>query len=304
MVKGRLSGVCGLLILGLGACGRSVRTADRSNAGDDSDSPGASGVDTGGGDAGRTADMGGGGGSVSGGAGAGGAGGSSIAGSTSGAGAPPTTDSEVCADACTQTSFEIPSALCEDWHFPDSDHPAEYCGSFEATECAERCEAQLGYVSAPCNAALRQAIPCVARSELYHGGIIPPPTECGIIPECIRQLVRVSAECNGLRDELARARALWATAGSETYSYTLRLGTSTFDILVRNGISSVVAGSLTDPPTIPTLFDRIESSFESVPASATYDALLGYPSEASSSFERCVSGAGDFSFGVANLSLE
>jgi hypothetical protein len=230
-------------------------------------------------------------------------GGAGASGSAGAAGAGvPLTDAEVCADACAQTHHPLPNALCEDWGFPDDEHVAEYCLPVETMECTERCEQQLGAVSPACNAALHRAIPCVARTDLYQGG--PIPFGC-IFQECTRMLVRVSAACNGLLQELARARELWASAGSDSYSYKLSTARSVLDIVVRNGVASAVQGTPTDVPTIPVLFDRIEDSLEVVTSSVAYDAMLGYPREAIERPTGC-EGEGDhgYSFAVIDLVLE
>jgi hypothetical protein len=106
-----------------------------------------------------------------------------------------------------------------------------------------------------------------------------------------------------LRQELARARDLWASAGSDSYSYTYSAGNSFGDITVRDGVASLVEGTLTDPPTIPELFDRIEDSLETYPASVTYDPVLGYPREAVASVP-CDHTTYWFYFAVTDLVLE
>jgi hypothetical protein len=299
-----------LLLAGASACGRSERTPNQGERGGDSGSSGSSAIEAGGTGAGGAGSSGTG-GSTAGSSGAGGASGStagnsgvggSIAGGSGAAGAA-LTDSEVCADSCAQTEVLIPSALCEDWRFPDDEHVAEYCVTIESLECAERCEQQLGLVSPACNSVLHDAIPCLARSDLYQQG--DPDFEC-LFQECTWALLRVSAECNGLRQELADARLRWASADSDSYSYTLDIEGSVFFIVVSNGVASTVEGTLPDPATIPELFDRIEAALEGVPASVTYDPVLGYPTEASNWFPTCQGqfGAYGFSFTASNLVLE
>jgi hypothetical protein len=120
-------------------------------------------------------------------------------------------------------------------------------------------------------------------------------------------LVRVSAACNGLSQELARARELWASAGSESYSYLLSTAASDLDIVVKDGVASAVEGTSTSAPTIPALFDQIEGTLEVLTASVTYDAMLGYPREVDVLSSGC-SGDADYayaySFAVADLVLE
>jgi hypothetical protein len=232
-----------------------------------------------------------------------GGGGASASGGFAGAGVP-LTDAEVCADACAESHNPLPQALCEDWDYPDDEHVAEYCVPVETFECIELCETELGAVSPACNAALHAAIPCVARSDLYHEGLI---TIGCLFQECTPLLVRVTAECNGMRQELVRARERWASEGSDTYSYTLSQGTSVIDIVVRDGVASAVGGAPTGVPTIPGLFDRIEGSLELITSSVTYDAVLGYPHQAAGQYTGC-SGEADYvssySFVVTDFVLE
>jgi hypothetical protein len=238
------------------------------------------------------------------GAGGFGAGGAGVSGSGGFAGAVVAlTDAEVCADACAQTDHPLPSALCEDWRFPDYDDIPEYCRPVTAIDCAGRCQELLGAVSPECNAALHRAIPCVARSDLYQQVSIPHGC---IFGECTQRLLGVSTECHGLRRELARARELWASAGSDSYSYTFSKGSAVAEIVVSDGVPSVVAGEPSSAHTIPYLFDWIEGSFQYDPARVTYDALLGYPSSAFFLAPDCYDefGLNSYSFGVTNFVLE
>jgi hypothetical protein len=302
------------------ACGRSQRTPEPGGGGDAGSAgfaaAGASAAGTA--DAGQVGAGGGAGSSSVGGSGVGGSGvggsgvgGSGVGGSSAGgagataggsgeAGAP-LTDADVCADACAQTRHPLPNALCEDWQFPDHEYVAEYCVPVSSSDCAGRCEEQLGAVSAACNAALHHAIPCVARTDLYQNGGIH--FDC-LFQECTRLLLDVSAECNGLRQELAAARERWQAAGSDSYSFTLTAGVSVATIVVTDGEASVVEGTLTDPPTIPALFDRLEDSLEFIPASATYDPALGYPVEAHTPAPGCAPPEAGFSFAVTDVVLE
>jgi hypothetical protein len=314
MVKGIALALTGLVLLGAGGCGRSQRTQELEGGGGDEESSGSAGVDRGGtGSGGASGNMatGGSAGSASdaGRAGAGGSsqvGGAGAAGSGGSAGAGvPLTDAEVCADACAQSRYVLPNALCEDWRFPDDEHVAEYCLPVETFECLELCEHELGAVSPACNAALHRALPCVARSDLYHGGALPP-LGC-LFQECTGLLMKLSAACNGLLQELARARELWASAGSDSYSYQLSTASSVLDIVVKDGVASAVEGTPTNVPTIPALFDRIEDSLEFAASRVTYDAMLGYPREVVVQSSGC-SGEADYSyaysFAVKGLVLE
>jgi hypothetical protein len=211
------------------------------------------------------------------------------------------TDAEVCADACAQTIHPLPNALCEDWPYPDDEHVAEYCLAGESRDCARRCEEQLGAVSSDCNVALHRAIPCVARTDLYQEG--PIPIEC-LFGECTGLLIRVTAACTGLRQELAAARQRWETAGSDSYSYELSTGSSVYEIVVRDGVASLVEGIPADVPTIPELFDRIEGSLEVAPPSVTYDPALGYPAEVHARAPNCQRFDVGFFFAVTELVLE
>jgi hypothetical protein len=211
------------------------------------------------------------------------------------------TDAEVCADACAQTIHPLPNALCEDWPYPDDEHVAEYCLAGESRDCALRCEEQLGAVSSDCNVALHRAIPCVARTDLYQGG--PIAIEC-LFAECTGLLIRVTAACTGLRQELAAARQRWETAGSDSYSYELSMGASVYEIVVRDGVASLVEGIPAEVPTIPELFDQIEGSLEVAPPSVTYDPALGYPTEVHARAPNCQSPNVGFFFAVTELVLE
>jgi hypothetical protein len=307
MVKGIALALTGLVLSGAGACGRSQRTQELEGGGGDEESSGtggggASGNMATGGSAGSASDAGragAGGSSQVGGAGAAGSGGSAGAGV-------PLTDAEVCADACAQSRFVLPQALCEDWRFPDDEHVAEYCRlPVETFECLELCEQQLGAVSPACNAALHRALPCVARSDLYHGDALPP-LGC-LFQECTGLLMKLSAACNGLLQELARARELWASAGSDSYSYHLSTAASDLDIVVQDGVASAVAGTPTNVPTIPALFDRIEDSLEFTASSVTYDKVLGYPREVVVRSSGCMGEAdysSAYSFAVTDFVLE
>jgi hypothetical protein len=309
VVKGVALAFAAFVLSGASGCGRSQGTQELESSGGDMGSSGSTGGERGGtGGGGVAGNMATGGfagiASDGGRAGAGGFGqvggaGASGSGGYGGAGVP-LTDAEVCADACAQTRFILPNALCEDWRFPDDEHVAEYCLPVETLECTERCEQQLGAVSPACNAALHRAIPCVARTDLYQEG--PIPFGC-IFKECTGMLVRVSAACNGLLRELARARELWASAGSDSYSYKLSTAGSVVDIVVENGVASAVGGTPTDVPTIPALFDRIERSLEVVTSSVTYDATLGYPREAIERSSGCEDTYG-YSFAASDLVVE
>jgi hypothetical protein len=119
--------------------------------------------------------------------------------------------------------------------------------------------------------------------------------------------MKLSAGCNGLLQELARARELWASAGSGSYSYQLSTAASVLDIVVKDGVASAVEETPTSVPTIPALFDRIEDSLEFTASGVTYDAMLGYPREVVVQSSGC-SGAVDYSyaysFAVKDLVLE
>jgi hypothetical protein len=167
-------------------------------------------------------------------------------------------------------------------------------------DCAVRCEEQLGAVSSDCNVALHRAIPCVARTDLYQQGSID--IDC-LFEECTGLLVRVTAECNGLRQELAAARQRWEDAGSDSYSFKWSGGATVYDIVVSDGVASLVEGTSADVPTIPELFDRIEGSLEYAPPSVRYDAVLGYPIEAHARFLDCEPLAYAFSFSVTEVVL-
>jgi hypothetical protein len=311
VVKGIALTFAGFVLSIASGCGRSQMTWELESTGGDTGSSGSTGVERGGtgggGVAGNMATGGFAGIESDGGrAGVGGfglVGGAGPSGSGGSAGADvPLTDAEVCADACAQTRHFLPNALCEDWRLPDDEHVAEYCLPVEAFGCTERCEQQLGAVSPACNAALHRAIPCVARTDLYQAG--PLPFDC-IFQECTRLLVHVSAACNGSLRELTRARELWASAGSDSYSYKLSRAGSIRDIVVKNGIASAVEGAPMDVPTIPVLFDQIERSLEVVTSSVTYDATLGYPRKAIERWTGC-QGEGNYgySFAVIDLVLE
>jgi hypothetical protein len=311
VVKGIALTFAGFVLSIASGCGRSQMTQELESSGGDMGSSGSTGVERGGtGSGGAAGNMatgglagiaGDGGKAGAGGFGAVGGAGPSGSGGSAGAGVP-LTDAEVCADACAQTRHFLPNALCEDWRYSDDEPVAEYCLPVETLECTERCEQQLGAVSPACNAALHRAIPCVARTDLYQGG--PIPVGC-LFQECTRLLVRVTAACNGLLQELTRARQLWASAGSDSYSYKLSRATSVLDIVVKNGVASTVGETPTDVPTIPVLFDQIERSLEVVTSSVTYDATLGYPREAIERWTGC-QGEGNYgySFAVIDLVLE
>jgi hypothetical protein len=302
------------LVVSAGACGRSQGMLEQGETGGDAGSVSSAGGSTSVGGMAGADDPGvvggaGTGGSSAGGAPVGGAGGSSVGGSGAGAGGAnvggagaagaPLTDAEVCADSCSQTDFFLPSALCEDWQFPDDRHVAEYCALRESPDCVGRCEEQLGGVSPACRAALHRALPCVSRSTLYQGGV--PAIDC-LFEVCTPMLLRVSAECNGLRQELAVARERWTSEGSASYSYKYDRDGAMFDIVVRDGVALAVEG-LRDPPTIPALFDEIERYFEVAPASVIYDPELGYPATAGVRSLGCLLQVG-FSFTVSDLVLD
>jgi hypothetical protein len=295
----------GLVLTGASGCGRSRWTPEEGNGGDTGRS-GSTGLERGGAGGGGAAGKGdlsssgsAGTTSVGGSAGAGGLG---AAGSGGFAGAVvPLTDAEVCADACAQTEFSFPDALCEDWRFPDYEQVPEYCRKTESVGCAARCEDHLGAVSPECNAALHRAIPCVARLDLYQGG--PIAGSC-IFEGCTQRLLGVSAECHGLRRQLARARELWASAGSDDYSYQWSTGASVYEIIVSDGVASLIEGAPADVPTIPELFDWIERSLYDAPAIVTYDTVLGYPREASARPYPTCDGDIGYSFEVTDLILE
>jgi hypothetical protein len=323
-VKGVAFAVAVLVFAGASGCGRSQRTLEQTGNGGGIGSSGSTGVEVGGmgaagaGGSGGVAGSGGAAGtgnaSMSGAAGSSseggkaGAGGVGQVGGADGAGsggfaggAVPLTDAEVCADACAQTEFRLPSALCEDWRYPDDEHVAEYCLAGASPDCAVRCEEQLGAVTSDCNVALHRAIPCVARTEFYRqpAAIIDCP-----FAECTELLVRVTAECNGLRQELAAARQRWEDAGSDSYSFEWSRGATVYDIVVSDGVASLVAGTSTDVPTIPELFDRIEGAIDFAPPSVRYDPVLGYPIEAQTRSPNCQPPDRGFSFTVTGVVLD
>jgi hypothetical protein len=317
-VKGVALALAGLVFAGASGCGRSQRTLEQTGNGGGIGSSGSTGVEVGGigaagaggsggaagkgnaaisGAAGRSSE-----GGKAGAGGVGQVGGAGASGSGGFAGAAVAlTDAEVCADACAQTEHPLPNALCEDWRYPDDEHVAEYCLVGESRDCAVRCEEQLGAVTPDCNAALHRAIPCVARTEFYQEPVAIIDCPFG---ECTPLLVRVTAECTGLRQELAAARQRWEDAGSDSYSFEWASGSTVYDIMVNDGVASLVEGTSTDVPTIPELFDRIEGSIDYAPPSVRYDPVLGYPIEAHARISNCQPLESAFSFSVTDVVLD
>jgi hypothetical protein len=209
------------------------------------------------------------------------------AGNTSGgfAGAPPIelTDPELCEAACTELddSFEVPGALCEDWRVLDDKYELAFCGKTEATGCSARCTERLSRVPEACHDALRAGIPCVASDSFYKG----VSAQLCYLQKCYPQLYRISAECNGLREELAAARARWnGTVGEGDYSFWFGSEPMSVKIEVTAGVPTVIEGTLASPPTIEDLFARVERQLdEGLPLRLVeYDETFGYPFHAES----------------------
>jgi hypothetical protein len=208
------------------------------------------------------------------------------AGNTSGgfAGAPiELTDPELCEAACTELddSFEIPGALCEDWRVLDDKYELAFCGKTEATGCSARCTERLSRVPEACHDALRAGIPCVASDSFYKG----VSAQLCYLQKCYPQLYRISAECNGLREELAAARARWnGTVGEGDYSFWFGSEPMSVKIEVTAGVPTVIEGTLASPPTIEDLFARVERQLdEGLPLRLVeYDETFGYPFHAES----------------------
>jgi len=189
-------------------------------------------------------------------------------------------DEVLCASCCASTGpFELPGALCEDWSFPERPEPAEFCEPPTSTGCTERCVERLTVVSDACRLALRDAVPCVAALGFYPNGAI---TTCPF-EGCRYELYRVSSDCNGLREELAEARALWDSVATSSYTYTygyqVLLADRSATVEVVDDRAAVVDGYKFDPPyTVPDLFDIVSDTIDNgaVPV-VEYDATAGYP---------------------------
>jgi hypothetical protein len=319
MVRSFLAVLCGALLL---ACGQSSRSSVESAGQGGSSTAGSSGVSgneaeggegalagTGGDARGGAESSGGGAGEAfgSGGmaAGQGGAdAGSTAAGaagsSAAGGGPAVVTDAEICAEGCT-LGTPLPSALCEDWRFPDVDAVPDFCVDIEleGTECAERCEQALGQVSHACNAALHEAVPCAARSNFYREGVL----DTCYLSECYPELFRLSAECYGLREALIGARARWDAFNPRDYRFTYEEPSEVATFSVDNGVSTVVSsqGAAT-PLTIRMLFDRIAVALDDgYPAVARYDEQFGYPTEVEFPSSECFGPVPGLSFRVTDF---
>jgi hypothetical protein len=132
-----------------------------------------------------------------------------------------------------------------------------------------------------CHDALRAGMPCVASDAFYK---MPSAAFC-YLESCYPQLLRISAECNGLREELAAAHARWnASVGDADYSFSYASGSTSVKIEVTAGVATVVEGTLASPPTIDDLFARVERQLdEGLPLRLVdYDETFGHPFRADS----------------------
>jgi hypothetical protein len=260
--------------------------SDRGSAGNESGGTGGAGIGgmaSGAGSGGSTV---GNGGSVARGGSTVASGGSGTAGASAGsasggfAGAPTEkTDSELCEASCTELNnqFEIPGALCEDWRPLDDKYVPVFCGQVEATGCSGRCTERLNRGPEACHDALRAGVPCVASDSFYKLG---PSAEWCYLEQCYPQLFRITAECNGLREELADARARWdRTVGDADYSFWYESGSISVKIDVTAGVPTVVEGTLSSPLSIEDLFARVELEIDDGSAFrlVDYDETFGHP---------------------------